>query len=187
MPKKMRRERDEVPSVVPPDDATEPDFSTVEATPEPEPEAAIVPKKPHPAPAPVLAPQQSLVNVHVHGRNAIVNEEDGPKDSDREMGDIFGNVDEGEKFNPLSELLSEDDINMKTDLTPGLIIAIARCEVAADLFEVPELRDVCHAIKTMRVSLGRKGRTEIVEAIKGHPPQDGTMPFFQKLKQTLHT
>lgn len=173
----------EVPNVVPEDDATPPDFASIqpEASNGHKPAAALVER-------PTAAPSQSLVNVHVHGSRAIVREDDGPKDTDKQidMGDLFGTPSD-EQFNPLSELLSEEAINMKTDLTDGLIIALARCEVAADMFEVPELRNVCHAIKTMRVSRGRKGRQEIVEAIKGHPPQDGTASFMQKLKNTVHT
>lgn len=180
MGKKHREIAKDVPPVVPEGDEA-PDFSSLHRQPE-------APKPSNGALIERQAPQQSLVNVHVHGGKSIVSEADGSKDTDKsiDMGDIFGSPNE-EQFNPLSELLSEEAINMKTDLTDGLIIALARCEVAADMFEVPELRNVCHAIKTMRVSRGRKGRQEIVEAIKGHPPQDGTANFMQKLKNTIHT
>lgn len=159
--------------VIPEDEGDPTDLSSLRA---PEPPSSL-PRAPQRTPG-------ALVNINM-GRN-VVDESHGPQDTDKsfQMEDIFGSETTAQ-FNPLSELLSEDDINMKTDLTQGLIVALARCEAAAKMFEVPELTDFCHAIKTMRVSLNRKGRIEIVEAIKGHPPVDGSTNFIDRLRSAM--
>lgn len=178
-----KQAKDKVPKVVP--DGDEPAQEIVPPTPE-----VMPPKQPQ------QPPSQSLVNVNVNlpanrKRAGVVKEHDGPVDSDRQfdMGDIFGSDDTPMAPDPLDTLMSEENINMKTELTEGLIMAIAVAEVYADEFQIPQLKSVCHKMKTMRVSLGRKGRMEIVEAIKGHPPpaMDDPASFAQRFKNALHT
>ena len=105
-------------------------------------------------------------------------------DSVPDIGDLFESEEPDPRFDALAALVDDtQSINMKTDLSEPLVAALARAEVAAFVFKVPELSAFCHTIKTLRVSLGRKGRREIVEAMRGADQGGEEMGLMDKFRR----
>ena len=101
-----------------------------------------------------------------------------------DIGDLFESEEPDARFDALASLVDDSEsINMKTDLSEPLVAALARAEVAAYVFKVPELSAFCHTIKTLRVSLGRKGRREIVEAMRGAEPMGDDGGLIEKFRR----
>lgn len=101
-----------------------------------------------------------------------------------DIGDLFESEEPDPRFDALASLVDDtQSINMKTDLSEPLVAALARAEVAAYVFKVPELSAFCHTIKTLRVSLGRKGRREIVEAMRGADQGGEDLGIIEKFRR----
>lgn len=63
----------------------------------------------------------------------------------------------------LQELFSYDKLEMKSDLSQDLILAMARGKVISKKFKCPELDNLMDNILKLSVSKDRKGREEMVE------------------------
>lgn len=61
------------------------------------------------------------------------------------------------------EMLSTDDLELKTDLTPVAIIELSRAGVILDRFNLPALAVFTDLYKKLCVSKKRKGREELVQ------------------------
>lgn len=84
----------------------------------------------------------------------------------------------------LKELFSYEKLEMKTDLSSDLILAMARGKVFSKKFKSPELDNLMDNIMKLFVSKDRKGREEMVELAKNtmDPMDDnGDNSMFRRL------
>jgi len=63
-------------------------------------------------------------------------------------------------------LISTDDIDIKTDLTPRQIVAITKGKLYAQTFGIQLVADLCKLNETLLVSKKRAGRQELIEMSK---------------------
>lgn len=76
--------------------------------------------------------------------------------------DMFGVGQSTDFSKSLKEMFSEDNIKMKTDLTPKQICKLNIIREWADYYDIPLLEHLYQRFIALRVSKERKGRTEAV-------------------------
>jgi len=84
----------------------------------------------------------------------------------------------------LKELFSYEKLEMKSDLSSDLILAMARGKVFVEKFKSPELDNLMDYILKLSVSKDRKGREEMVDLAKNtQDPLDdnGDSSMFRRL------
>ena len=84
----------------------------------------------------------------------------------------------------LKELFSYDKLEMKSDLSQDLILAMSRGKVISKKFKCPELDNLMDNILKLSVSKDRKGREEMVELARNSiDPMDdnGSESMFKRL------
>jgi hypothetical protein len=85
----------------------------------------------------------------------------------RELG---GGMTHATEFNPMLELFGTGenayDVDTRTELTDFEILQISRGRFLAAHFDLPELDDWLNSILRLKISRGRKSRSEAVEAVK---------------------
>lgn len=95
----------------------------------------------------------------------LIKEKEGMPKEEPKLEDVFGTEEATAKC--LVELIKPDRINLLTDLTFEEIQALTVAEVFGqrlfEWFESTMVLDICELYKELKVSLGRRGRTEIVD------------------------
>lgn len=79
---------------------------------------------------------------------------------------------------------SAENIEMKTDLNPQGIKAIAKGKIHADYFNDPMINELCDNIMVLSVSKDRKGRVELTDLTKllaNDQSQSGGMSTISRL------
>lgn len=82
-----------------------------------------------------------------------INAEDVKKESEREAS------------NSISELLSADNIELKTDLFPKEVVAASQLLFMAERYGIEGLDHFVHNLFKLKVSMMRRGRREFVEGL----------------------
>lgn len=62
----------------------------------------------------------------------------------------------------MEEMLSKDNIEMKTDLKNEMILELSRADVILGVFTLPALKTFTESVKVLSVSKDRQGRGELV-------------------------
>ena len=63
-------------------------------------------------------------------------------------------------------MFEPDDIEMRTDLSPPMILAMSRGGIYVDRFKSEVMKDFIHNIQVLSVSKQRKGRGELVALVR---------------------
>ena len=66
----------------------------------------------------------------------------------------------------IQEMLGRDNLEMKTDLSDRLVVALTKGSIFADLFHNKLMESLVNKISLYRVSRNRKGRDEIKDMAK---------------------
>ena len=66
----------------------------------------------------------------------------------------------------LNQIFSVDNLAMKTDLNPQLILAMSRGLIYADKFKSKTMTNFINNLQVLSISKGRKGRQELVAVIR---------------------
>ena len=66
----------------------------------------------------------------------------------------------------LRMMFEKKDIEMRTDLSPPMILAMSRGEIFADIFNSEIMRSFIKNIQVLSVSKNRKGRGELVAIVR---------------------
>lgn len=83
----------------------------------------------------------------------------------------------------LKELFSDKKMEMKTDLSENLILAMSRGTIFADRYDSETMRSLILTLQRLFVSKDRKGRGEYVDLVRNaqEPLETGTPSFFKGL------
>jgi len=83
----------------------------------------------------------------------------------------------------INEMLGTNNIEIKTDLTDQLIVALTKGTIFADRYKSDLMSKLVLTISKYRISKGRKGRDEIKEMAKGlgSYASDETPSFMSRL------
>lgn len=76
--------------------------------------------------------------------------------------DMFGIGQSTDFSKSLKEMFSEENIKMKTDLTPKQICKLNVIREWSEYYDIPLLKHLYHRFIALRVSKDRQGRTEAV-------------------------
>ena len=70
-------------------------------------------------------------------------------------------------YDKMFELIySDDNIELKTDLNPRQILAITRCDMYSQIFDLPIVKDLTNKFERLQLSNARKSRKEFTEISK---------------------
>lgn len=79
----------------------------------------------------------------------------------------------------INEMLGKENIQMKTDLTDNLILALTKGSIYADLYKSKLMKQLVETVSLYRVSRNRKGRDEIKEMARSLSSMvEGDSPSF---------
>ncbi|MEM0173080.1 MAG: hypothetical protein QXI16_01075 [Sulfolobaceae archaeon] len=83
----------------------------------------------------------------------------------------------------INEMLGRENLEMKTDLSDRLVVALTRGSIYANLFNNKLMGDLVNNISLYRVSRNRKGRDEIKEMAKslGSVMSEDSPSFMSRL------
>lgn len=83
----------------------------------------------------------------------------------------------------IKEMLGRDNLEMKTDLSDRLVVALTKGSIFADLFHNKLMESLVNKISLYRVSRNRKGRDEIKDMAKslGTAYTDEAPSFMSRL------
>ena len=83
----------------------------------------------------------------------------------------------------IGEMLGRENLEMKTDLTDNLIIALTKGTIYANIYNNPLMKSLVETISLYRVSRNRKGRDEIKDMAKslGTSYSDEAPSFMSRL------
>lgn len=83
----------------------------------------------------------------------------------------------------INEMLGTHNIQIKTDLTDNLIVALTKGSIYADLYNNKIMRSLVETVSLYRISRNRKGREEIKDMAKslGTMVSDETPSFMSRL------
>ena len=65
----------------------------------------------------------------------------------------------------INQLFNDDNLSKKTDLTTGLIVALARAQEFGQVFNCAPMLRLVDNIKKLRISKDRQGRAELTKAL----------------------
>lgn len=87
-----------------------------------------------------------------------------------------------ETRNDSGRLLDKEDIEVKTELNDKEILTMSKLLLISDRYDVPVLRDFTDNLMLLKISRGRKGRTEFIQGLhadeRREQPPEG---FFSKI------
>jgi len=73
----------------------------------------------------------------------------------------------------MKQLFDTKNLQMKTELTAPLILAMARGEIFVDIYKSKNMANFIKVIQTLNVSKGRKGRSELVALVRNSQDVEG--------------
>jgi len=117
----------------------------------------------HESPLPKYSTDEILYSSEVDNLPPTPSNEEGNEESSSEI---------------YRDLFSPRDIDMKSDLTPNLIIAMAKGKIYADRFNVQVVKDLQLNILRLMVSKNRLGRSEILDIYKAEKRQFDIDPLL---------
>jgi len=106
-------------------------------------------------------------------------------DKKKDIPDLFGNMMQGdsEQLQIAKELFTEENIDMKTEMTDSEINAFSRGEFIKEIFTLDSLGLFINKFERLRVSKTRQGRKEFVETVKNQEKDNGMSNFANLFKQ----
>lgn len=85
---------------------------------------------------------------------------------DDDSTEIINKSDTDKALNQLFTFKDNADFDTKTELSDNQIIDISKAVAYAEIFDLPILKKFVNSYKLHRVSKDRKGRKEVIEAVK---------------------
>ena len=99
--------------------------------------------------------------------------------------DLFSNMMQGdsEKLQIAKELFTEENIDMKTEMSDYEINIISRAVFMQEIFGLDAIGTFISKFERLRVSKMRQGRKEFVETVKNRDKEDSGMNLASLFKQ----
>ena len=100
------------------------------------------------------------------------------------IDDVFGGMmqSDSERLQIAKELFSEENIDMKTEMSDQEINIFARVEFIKETFKIKSLQLFINKFEKLRISKLRQGRKEFVETMKNEEKTQGLEGLSQMFK-----